>query len=190
MEEHVLALVIDDSRAVRQILIRILRRLGFDTVQADNGRTGLETLRALEALPDVVLVDWNMPEVDGLEFVAAVRAEARWRDIALMMVSAEGESGRIVQALAAGAHEYVIKPFTPDAIVEKLRLLGLVKRSPTAMPANHQLGATGTPDYGSPASRDTPRRGVFGVPGAEQPPPRQSRDSAGSGSPGPRRDDK
>jgi two-component system chemotaxis response regulator CheY len=66
-----------------------------------------------------------MPVLDGLSFVTAVRANKEWRDITLMMVTTEGEHAQIVRALAAGAHEYVIKPFTPDAIEEKLQLLGL-----------------------------------------------------------------
>jgi two-component system chemotaxis response regulator CheY len=78
-------------------------------------------------VPELALIDWNMPEMNGLEFVAAVRRDARYRAMTLMMVTTESEQSQIVRALAAGAHEYVIKPFTPDAIVEKLALLGLVK---------------------------------------------------------------
>ncbi len=77
-------------------------------------------------MPDLALVDWNMPEMNGLEFVTAVRADERLRGMTLMMVTTESEQSQIVRALAAGAHEYVIKPFTPDAIIDKLTLLGLV----------------------------------------------------------------
>jgi two-component system chemotaxis response regulator CheY len=77
-------------------------------------------------------VDWNMPEMNGLEFVMAVRAEPRLRSMTLMMVTTESEQSQIVRALAAGAHEYVIKPFTPDAIAEKLALLGLVPAGSTS----------------------------------------------------------
>ena len=126
MEAVMLALVVDDSRAIRTILCRILASLGLETADADNGRSGLDTLNAMTVLPDVVFVDWNMPEVDGLEFISAVRARPEWRDISIIMVSSESEPGRIARALVAGAHEYVIKPFTPDAIDDKLRLLGLV----------------------------------------------------------------
>jgi two-component system, chemotaxis family, chemotaxis protein CheY len=121
------ALVIDDSRAMRLILARIARQLGFDVVEAGNGREALDRLAELDSVPDLALVDWNMPEMNGLEFVAAVRRDARYRAMTLMMVTTESEQSQIVRALAAGAHEYVIKPFTPDAIVEKLALLGLVK---------------------------------------------------------------
>jgi len=119
------ALVIDDSRTMRRIIAGILRPLGFDTVEAADGQ---EALDALEDGLDVELacIDWNMPNLDGLGFVTAVRKDGRWRDVTLMMITTESEQGQIVRALAAGAHEYVIKPFTPDAIRDKLQLLGLV----------------------------------------------------------------
>ncbi|GAA0906623.1 response regulator [Virgisporangium aurantiacum] len=126
------AMVIDDSRAMRLILARIAGQLGFDVVQAGNGREALERLAELESTPELALVDWNMPEMNGLEFIVAVRKEPRYKSMTLMMVTTESEQGQIVRALAAGAHEYVIKPFTPDAIVEKLALLGLVRNGDSA----------------------------------------------------------
>lgn len=120
-----LAMVIDDSRAMRSILRRIVTELGFDCVEAGDGQEALDTIHAGE-VPDLCLVDWNMPVLDGLSFIQAVRATEGLRHITLMMVTTEGEQAQIVRALAAGAHEYVIKPFTPDAIEDKLQLLGLV----------------------------------------------------------------
>ena len=120
------AIVIDDSRAMRMILKRIATQLGYEVSEAGNGREALDVLAALPEVPELALVDWNMPEMNGLEFVAAARADDRLRTMTLMMVTTEGEQSQIVRALAAGAHEYVIKPFTPDAIVDKLALLGLV----------------------------------------------------------------
>ena len=67
-----------------------------------------------------------MPVMDGLELVTAVRANPEWRSVTLMMVTTESEQSQIVRALAAGAHEYLIKPFTPEAIAEKLELLGVL----------------------------------------------------------------
>ena len=101
-----------------------MAQAGFTVVEAENGR---EALRVLEGgtLPDIALVDWNMPEMNGLEFVTAVRDRPDWRTVSLMMVTTESEQSNIVRALAAGAHEYIIKPFTPDAILDKLQLLGL-----------------------------------------------------------------
>jgi two-component system chemotaxis response regulator CheY len=121
-----LAMVIDDSRAMRLILRRITTQLGFDVCEAGNGKEALEYLAGATELPTFALVDWNMPEMNGLDFVTAVRADQRLRSMTLMMVTTESELGQIVRGLAAGAHEYVIKPFTPDAIEEKLALLGLV----------------------------------------------------------------
>jgi two-component system chemotaxis response regulator CheY len=120
------ALLVDDSRAMRLILRRIVTDLGFEVEEAGNGRAALDLLAASDRVPDLALVDWNMPEMNGLEFITAVRADPKYRTITLMMVTTESEQSQIVRALAAGAHEYVIKPFTPDAIIEKLALLGLV----------------------------------------------------------------
>jgi two-component system chemotaxis response regulator CheY len=120
-----LALVVDDSRAMRSILTRLLGGLGFDVAQAGDGAEALSVLDA-GTRPDVILVDWNMPVMDGLTFIKNVRAREDLRDISLMMVTTESEQGQIVRALAAGAHEYVIKPFTDEVIAEKLALLGLV----------------------------------------------------------------
>jgi two-component system chemotaxis response regulator CheY len=126
------ALVIDDSRTMRRIVADMLGELGFDTSQAANGREALDVLEAGETF-DLACIDWNMPVMDGLEFVAAVRARREWRDLTLIMVTTEGELGQVVRALgqvvralAAGAHEYVMKPFTPDALASKLGLLGLL----------------------------------------------------------------
>jgi two-component system, chemotaxis family, chemotaxis protein CheY len=125
-----LTMVIDDSRAMRLILKRIVAQLGFEVVEASNGRDAMDyltsTLDGGAQVPGLALVDWNMPEMNGLEFVTAVRAEPRLRSMTLMMVTTESEQSQIVRALAAGAHEYVIKPFTPDAIIDKLALLGLL----------------------------------------------------------------
>ncbi len=119
------ALVIDDSRAMRRIVAGILEGLGYEVLPAGHGR---EALDAMEGgfVPDLACVDWNMPVMDGLQYVSAVRSNPAWRSVTLMMVTTESEHGQIVRALAAGAHEYVIKPFTADAIRDKLALLGLL----------------------------------------------------------------
>jgi two-component system chemotaxis response regulator CheY len=117
------ALVIDDSKATRAVIGRLLGRLGYEVVEAGNGREGLERLS--EQKPRVVLVDWNMPEMNGLDFIRAVRADSRYRDLAIMMVTTESEASQVVRALAAGANEYVMKPFTPEILVDKLALLGV-----------------------------------------------------------------
>jgi two-component system chemotaxis response regulator CheY len=119
------ALVIDDSRAMRRIVTGTLEGLGSETVQAGHGQEALAVLASGD-VPDLATVDWNMPVMDGLSFVSAVRANPAWRSVTLMMVTSESEHGQIVRALAAGAHEYLIKPFTADAVRDKLALLGLL----------------------------------------------------------------
>ncbi|MEO6418722.1 MAG: response regulator [Polyangiaceae bacterium] len=118
------ALVLDDSRAMRMILRRILTELGFDVAEAANGREGLDRLRALERV-ELVLVDWNMPEMDGLEFVKAVRAEPAHDAVLLVMVTTESEMDKMTMALSAGANEYVMKPFDREIIQGKLELAGM-----------------------------------------------------------------
>lgn len=119
------ALIIDDSRAMRAILKRILGKLDFVISEAADGVEGLQRLSENKDV-SICLVDWNMPNMNGYEFVKAVRADKANQDIWLMMVTTETEMSRVVKAMAAGANEYVMKPFTDDVIVDKLRLLGLV----------------------------------------------------------------
>ena len=117
------ALVIDDSRAMRALLGRLLGEIGFSVEEAGNGREGLEHLQAHGA-PDVVLVDWNMPEMSGFEFVQAVRANRDYDAVRLIMVTTETEMTRVVKALGAGLDAYVMKPFTKEAVVEQLERIG------------------------------------------------------------------
>ena len=118
------ALVIDDSRAMRLILGRMLRELGVEVAEATNGRDALTQIGAgLDPL--FVLVDWNMPEMSGIEFIEAVRLPPYCSTARLVMVTTETELPQVVKALAAGADEYVMKPFTKESIIEKLQLLGL-----------------------------------------------------------------
>lgn len=116
------ALVIDDSRAVRLLVGNILREQGFEVITAGHG---LEGLQRLQENPEIrlVLVDWNMPVMDGLEFIQAVRNVRAWDAVRLVMVTTETESEQVQRAIAAGANEYVMKPFTADVLVAKLSLL-------------------------------------------------------------------
>lgn len=118
------ALLIDDSRSVRMLISRILREQGFEVCEATNGQEGLSQL---QAHPDIrlVLVDWNMPVMDGLEFIRAVRRDRCWDSVQLVMVTTETESDQVARAISAGANEYVMKPFTPEVLTAKLTMLGL-----------------------------------------------------------------
>ncbi|MCC7125880.1 MAG: response regulator [Acidobacteria bacterium] len=115
-------LVVDDSRAMRLILTRMLHEFGFTVTEAVDGRDALGRLR-----PDMrlVLVDWNMPEMNGLEFVQQMRRDAQYAGTKVMMVTTETEMGQVTRALEAGAQEYVMKPFTREVMLDKLRVLGL-----------------------------------------------------------------
>ena len=120
------ALVVDDSRPIRGILKKYLGQMGFTVVEASNGREGLARLQQMPQA-DVVLVDWNMPEMNGVDFVRAVRAIRIYDALPVVMVTTNSESDQISTALDAGANEYVMKPFTRDVIREKLELLGIPK---------------------------------------------------------------
>jgi two-component system chemotaxis response regulator CheY len=117
------AMVVDDSRAVRLILSRILRQVGYDVCEAADGQEALARLAGGESV-SLILVDWNMPNLDGLGFVRCLRSDPCNDAVKVMMVTTETEMDRMVTALEAGANEYVMKPFTADIISDKLRLLG------------------------------------------------------------------
>ena len=116
------ALVIDDSRAMRMILGRMLRDLGFGVADAPDGRQGLDAMTATG--PDLVLVDWNMPEMSGIEFLVAMRRPPYASRAKVLMVTTESEVAQVVRALGAGADEYLMKPFSKEAVLDKLHLLG------------------------------------------------------------------
>lgn len=118
------ALIIDDSKAMRSILKRILADIGFDSVEASNGREALEVLNGAWPL-ELALVDWNMPEMSGIEFVREVRKDSKFQKLRLMMVTTETEMEHVSEALKSGANEYVMKPFTKEILLDKLKLLGI-----------------------------------------------------------------
>ncbi len=118
------ALVVDDSRAIRSIIGKTLSELGLEVFQAGNGREALDRLAEVGAV-DLVMVDWNMPEMNGFEFLCAARQNPAWHQTIILMVSTETEMGQMQRALDAGANEYVMKPFTPAVLLEKLQLVGL-----------------------------------------------------------------
>jgi two-component system chemotaxis response regulator CheY len=117
-------LIVDDSQAMRIIIRKILKELAFEVTEAQHGRAALEALQQTGAV-DVAFVDWNMPEMNGLEFVEAARARPEWNAMRIMMVTTEIESAQMIRALEAGANEYLMKPFTKAAFAEKLQLLGI-----------------------------------------------------------------
>jgi two-component system chemotaxis response regulator CheY len=117
------ALVVDDSRVMRSILRRSLEGRGFDVVEAGNGREALDRL-AMMRIPDLALVDWNMPEMNGIELITELRQDKAYDAMLVMMVTTETETEQVQRALNAGANEYVMKPFSEDVLSDKLGLLG------------------------------------------------------------------
>lgn len=120
------ALVVDDSAATRKILSRMLDELGWEVSEAIDGSAALAALESVGPV-DLALVDWHMAPMNGYDFVRAVRRERQWSSTRLVMVTTETDVARILDALTAGADEYVMKPFTRDMLTDKLALLGLVE---------------------------------------------------------------
>ncbi len=119
------ALVVDDSRAVRMILSRTLKELGYDVREAANGRQALEVMAAEQNSVTLVLADWNMPEMNGFELLQHLRRNPANAATKVVMVTTETEIGQMAAALDAGANEYVMKPFTKEVLVGKLQLAGI-----------------------------------------------------------------
>ena len=120
------ALVVEDSKTIRMILCGYLRKLNIEVVEAGDGREALERLKEM-APPDLVLVDWNMPVMSGIDFIRAVREMHIYDPLPLIMVTTNSESEHLGTAMEAGANEYIQKPCTLDALREKIKVLGLLK---------------------------------------------------------------
>ncbi len=119
-----LCLVVDDSRVVRKVARRILEDLGFEVAEAADGSEGLAWVRT--AMPDVILLDWNMPVMNGLEFVRRLRKEPEGDKPRVVFCSVENDLDRIREALDEGADEYIMKPFDGDIVASKLALAGVL----------------------------------------------------------------
>ena len=118
-------LVVDDSRVVRKAARRLLEGFGFAVREAEDGAQALLACR--DAMPDLVLLDWNMPVMDGIDFLRAARAEHGTERPLVMLCTTENTQERILQALEAGAQEYVMKPFNAEILGDKLAQLGLLR---------------------------------------------------------------
>ena len=112
-------LIVDDSSTMRRIIINTLSRIGYsDVVEAEHGKAGLEKLG--QGGVEMIITDWNMPEMSGVEFVRAVRSNDATKAMPVLMVTTNAAEGDIVEALKAGVNNYVVKPFTPATIKEKI----------------------------------------------------------------------
>ena len=119
-----MCLVVDDSRVVRKVARRILEALEFETAEACDGAEALAFCRT--AMPDAILLDWSMPNMDGLEFVSRLRGEPDGGAPVVVFCAAENEPARIAEALAHGADEYIMKPFDGDIVACKFSQAGLL----------------------------------------------------------------
>ena len=113
-------LVVDDSSTMRRIIKNTLARLGYKDVL--EGADGVEGWNQMNNNPDIdmLITDWNMPEMNGLELVKKVRADERFKDLPIIMVTTEGGKAEVITALKAGVNNYIVKPFTPQVLKEKL----------------------------------------------------------------------
>lgn len=117
-------LVVDDSSVVRKVARCILEELSFRTTEAENGREALSKCR--ETMPDAILLDWNMPVMDGMEFLGELRKEAGGGGPKIIFCTTENDMEHIVEAINAGADEYIMKPFDKDIISAKFEEVGLI----------------------------------------------------------------
>jgi len=121
-------LVIDDSKPMRTFLTYIAQQMAFATFEAGDGREALDALIKNDPREpfDVALVDWDMPRMNGLEFVQTVRRNHDFAHLKLMMVTTQNAQERVAQALQAGADDFLMKPVTKEMLADKLQILGLV----------------------------------------------------------------
>lgn len=116
-------LVVDDSSTMRRIIKNTLQRLGYeDILEAEHGLQAWEIMDSVEGIK-VLITDWNMPEMNGLDLVKKVRADQRFVDIPIIMVTTEGGKAEVITALKAGVNNYIVKPFTPQVLKEKLEVV-------------------------------------------------------------------
>ena len=120
-------LVVDDSSVIRKVARRIMEEVNFDIIEAENGQEALDACRA--NLPDVILLDWNMPVMDGLEFLTALRKEPCGDQPKVIFCTTENDMDHITQAISAGANEYIMKPFDSEIIESKFSQIGLISQS-------------------------------------------------------------
>ncbi len=121
-------LVIDDSRVLRRLHRQLLGRLGIDCIEADNGAAALDACRQI--MPDLILVDWNMPHMDGLEFLRALRRLPNGHSPKAIVCSIENDLDHITRAIDAGADDYLMKPFDLDMLTSKLSAVGVSLSAP------------------------------------------------------------
>ncbi len=117
-------LIVDDSRMIRRVAGRIVKDMGFETIEAANGQEALDA--CLVEMPHAILLDWNMPVMDGFSFLKTLRAEKDGDKPIVLFCTSERDIDKIIEALSAGANEYIMKPFDSAIIESKFQLAGLL----------------------------------------------------------------
>jgi two-component system chemotaxis response regulator CheY len=123
MSSNRTCLVVDDSSAIRRVVASLFRQLDFEVAEAPTGMHAVEHCRT--QTPDIVMLDWNMPVMDGISCLRELRAMQMPKRPAIVMCTTENQMTKIQEALAAGADEYIMKPFDGDVLLDKLSQLGL-----------------------------------------------------------------
>jgi len=112
-------LVVDDFSTMRRIIKNVLKQLGYvNILEADDGRTALEVMKKEKI--DFVISDWNMPQMSGLELLKAIRTSEEWKDLPFLMITAEGQKEHVIEAVKHRVSDYIVKPFTPETLMEKI----------------------------------------------------------------------
>ena len=117
-------LVVDDSSVIRKVARRIMEEASFETIEAENGQEALDQCQ--QQMPDVILLDWNMPVMDGLEFLTELRKQPTGGEPKVIFCTTENDMAHITQAVSAGANEYIMKPFDAEIVESKFAEVGLV----------------------------------------------------------------
>lgn len=123
-------LIVDDSAVIRKVARRILETLNFKVSEAEDGEKAL--VLCTEAMPDAILLDWNMPTMDGYDFLRALRQSPGGDGPKVLFCTTENDVGAIARALHAGADEYIMKPFDRDIVTAKLEQVGLARQADAA----------------------------------------------------------
>jgi two-component system, chemotaxis family, chemotaxis protein CheY len=117
-------LVVDDSRVIRKVACRILESLNFETEEAEDGEVALHACR--NRMPDVILLDWQMPNMTGIEFLRSLRRQSSGLNPVVLFCTTENDVAHITEALNAGANEYIMKPFDREILESKFTQVGLI----------------------------------------------------------------
>lgn len=113
-------MTVDDSRIIRKIITSNIEALGFDTLEAGDGLECLDKLKTYDGQVVLVLMDWNMPNMDGLTCLNNIKANPATKNIPVMMVTTEGERGKMIDAIRSGASQYLTKPFSEEDLLTKM----------------------------------------------------------------------